>query len=1547
MPESAIKTIKTVCPYCGVGCGMLLSVEHNRVIQVIGDKDHPANFGRLCTKGATSAEPIRADGRMTSPYIRERRDQERVSVGFNKAVEETARRLSATIDKYGPEAIAFYVSGQMSLEAQYLCNKLAKGFIGTNHIDSNSRLCMSSAASGYQMSLGSDGPPGSYQDIEKSDCFFLIGTNMADCHPVLFLRVLDRLKSSGAKLIVVDPRRTTTAENADLFLKIKAGTDLALLNGLLHLILKNGDQDLEFIRKHTEGFEELLPFLEAYPPHVVSGLTGIPEADLRLAANWIGSAPECLSFWTMGLNQRIQGTWLTNAMCNLHLVTGKICRPGSGPFSLTGQPNAMGGREMGYLSHGLPGHRSVANALDRRFIEALWKIPDGKIQPLPGFDAVSLFERLARGEIKAIWIICTNPVASMPNRKQVMEGLQNAELVICQDIFYETETNRYADILLPGAMWAEGEGVMVNSERNLTLMQKGVDPPGTALPDWKIISRVASAMGFSEAFSYPDAASVFEEIKMASNAATGYDLRGISYDRLRTSPVQWPCPSGGPERNPIRYLQDEKGVHFPTENGRARIFARPYLAPAELPDESYPFVLNTGRLPHQWHTLTKTGKIAMLTSLDSGPFIAIHPDDAVHLRLLDGDKVEIRSRRGYAILPARVTDSVVPGNPFSPFHWNDLFGKDLAINDVTHDATDSISHQPELKFCAVRLSKVKSPVPKSGIKPIAGKVEMVIPLTEREKKNDSLEERKMKDRQKLAVVGNGMAGIAAVEQILALQGNFEITVFGAEPHVNYNRILLSDVLSGKKNAEETYLNSREWYEDNKIILHVSRTITDIDPVEKAVVDHHGNRFSFDKLLLATGSNPFIPPIKGIDKKGVFSYRNLEDTAGMIEYSKKAHRAVVIGGGLLGLEAGRALVQRGLHVTLFHLTDRLMELQLDEESGLILKKEVERLGMTVHLNHSIWEIIGEEKVEGVAFSNEKAFEADMVVFSTGIRPNIELAQKAGLQTRRGIIVNDFMETSQSGIYAVGECVEHRGKSYGIIAPLFEQAKVAARAIVGLRDKPYEGTIEATTLKVAGIDLVSIGNFIGNSPGCEAMIYSDKSHSLYKKIVLQGNRVVGAILLGETADSARLLQLVKSQTDVTLFRKTLMMGETAEKGRSRLLLEDEDIVCGCMGVSKKSIVNAIQEAELTSREGIGEKTRACTSCKSCGPLIDQILQEVLGGEYVPVEGKSEMFCPCFTLSRKELASQIRTRELKSVSQVLEQLGNGIGCAYCKPGLSYLLSEIWQERHLEERSARFINDRVHANIQKDGTYSVVPRMYGGVTSPEDLRKIADVAEKYEVPMVKLTGGQRIDLLGVKKESLPLIWAELGMPSGHAYAKAIRTVKTCVGTEFCRFGVQDSTSFGIRMEKEFEGLYTPHKVKMAVSGCPRNCAESYVKDIGVVAIQTGWEIYVGGAAGMTVRKGDLLATVGTDDEALRVATLFLQYYREEGNYLERTYDFVVRIGMETIKKELLDPESNRPAELLEHFALSRAAVVDPWKSERENPVHPSQFKELLVVDG
>jgi len=689
-----------------VGCGIVMHVEHNKVIKVIGDKTHPTNFGRLCTKGTTCGQAIADSGRMQSAYVRQARDHDPVRIAMDKAISETATRLRQILDSHGPDALSFYVSGQMSLEAQYLANKLAKGFVRTNNIESNSRLCMASAGSGYKLSLGSDGPPGSYEDFDRADLFFVIGANMADCHPILFLRMMDRVKA-GAKLIVVDPRRSATADKANLFLPIKPGTDLALLNGLLHLLVKNGHTDPAFIAAFTEGWEAMPAFLEDYPPHTVAELTGLAEADIRQAADWIGQAAEWMSCWTMGLNQSTHGTWNTNALCNLHLATGAICRPGSGPFSLTGQPNAMGGREMGYMGPGLPGQRSVLVDADRAFIENLWQLPHNSLPRQVGGGTVAMFEQMAAGQIKACWIICTNPVASVPNRRNVIEGLQAAELVITQDAFLDTETNRYADILLPGALWAEAEGVMINSERNLTLMQKAVDAPGDSLPDWQIIARVACEMGFADAFSFDSAAEVFDEIKRARNPKTGYDIRGASHARLREQPLQWPCASDdGADRNPIRYVND--GVlTFATETGKGHFLPRPHMPPAEMPDEAFPFVLNTGRLQHQWHTLTKTGKVATLNKLNPGPFIELHPEDAASLGIKDKDSVQVRSQRGRAVLPAVVTDRVRQGNCFAPFHWNDVFGENLAINAVTNDAVDPISLQPEFKFCAVALARVE------------------------------------------------------------------------------------------------------------------------------------------------------------------------------------------------------------------------------------------------------------------------------------------------------------------------------------------------------------------------------------------------------------------------------------------------------------------------------------------------------------------------------------------------------------------------------------------------------------------------------------------------------------------------------------------------------------------------------------------------------------------------------------------------------------------------------------------------------------------------
>jgi len=697
---------------------MVLETDGNKILKVTGDKQHPANFGRLCTKGQTSAQALTNSGRMESAFVRNDRSHQPVKTVMSQAISNTAKRLREILDQHGPDALSFYVSGQMSIESQYLANKLAKGFIRTNNIESNSRLCMASAGAGYKLSFGSDAPPGSYEDFDHTNLFLVIGSNMADCHPILYLRMMDRVKA-GAKLIVVDPRKTTTADKADLYLSIKPGTDIAFLNGILFLLFQSGQIDSDFITQYTQGWEALPKFLEHYSPEKVSEITQLSVEQLKTTAELIADAPEFMTCWTMGLNQSTHGTWSTNAICNLHLATGKICRLGSGPFSLTGQPNAMGGREMGYMGPGLPGQRTLVVESDRVFIEDMWNIERGSISTQSGKGTVDLFERMANGEIKACWIICTNPVASVPNRKIVIEALQKAELVIAQDAFLDTETNRYADILLPGALWAEAEGVMINSERNITLMQEAVSPPGDAMADWEIIARVAREMGFTEGFNFASAAEVFEEIKKSYNPKTGYDLRGVSYEELRKSPMQWPCADKNSQRNPIRYINNginqplrlledgsQPALQFATDNGKAIFHARPHIDPAETPNAEFPLILNTGRVQHQWHTLTKTGKIPTLNKLNPGTFLEINPQDALELGIKTKDKVEVRSRRGYAILPAIVTDRIQPGSCFAPIHWNDVYGDNICINAVTSDQIDPISQQPELKIAAVSLKRV-------------------------------------------------------------------------------------------------------------------------------------------------------------------------------------------------------------------------------------------------------------------------------------------------------------------------------------------------------------------------------------------------------------------------------------------------------------------------------------------------------------------------------------------------------------------------------------------------------------------------------------------------------------------------------------------------------------------------------------------------------------------------------------------------------------------------------------------------------------------------
>jgi nitrite reductase (NADH) large subunit len=798
--------------------------------------------------------------------------------------------------------------------------------------------------------------------------------------------------------------------------------------------------------------------------------------------------------------------------------------------------------------------------------------------------------------------------------------------------------------------------------------------------------------------------------------------------------------------------------------------------------------------------------------------------------------------------------------------------------------------------------------------------------------------------KQLVVVGNGMAGVACVEQILKLRHEFEITIFGDETHVNYNRILLSMVLAGEKTADEIIINDRNWYQKNGIRARLGTRVTSIDLGEQVVVDETGDETTYDKVILATGSSAFIPPIPGVNKGNVHVFRTLDDTRALLSKARKGLRAVVIGGGLLGLEAARGLQLRGCDVTVVHLMDTLMERQLDATGGEYLQRKIESFGIRVMLPRQTAAICGNGHVEGLRFASGEELEADLVVIAAGIKPNTELARSAGLEVRRGIVVDDHMRTSDQDIFAVGECTEHRGQTFGLVAPLYEQGRVLASAITGNNGELFSGATPAAKLKIMGVDIFSAGSIDEGHPGVETIRYEDPSAGVYKKLLLKDNRLRGVILVGDTEDERRYTEWMRSATDLAPLRRQLLSPlPVADSGLEIAELPDSEPICGCNGVRKGDIIQAIHAHGITTLSHLKECTRASTSCGSCTNLCQQLLRAV-APEFR--EETKTTLCSCLPFSFEQIRDIVRGQQLKSVQEVLNVYGNRKGCEVCKPALSYMLDMLWCGGHDEDRSARFINDRVHANIQKDGTFSVIPRMRGGVTSAAELRQIADVAEKYNVPMVKVTGSQRIDLLGIRKSDLPKVWADLGMPSGQAYTKGVRMVKTCVGTEFCRFGVQDSTHAGIELERRLENLFTPHKVKMGTVGCPRNCAEATVKDIGMVGQDGSWQVVVGGAAGKSVRKADLLITVDTTEQALEACELFFQYYRENANYLERTYDFVERLGIEKIRKETVYAPDAERAKLLDRLHRSKALAKDAWL-EREAPAEATQFVQIQPMDS
>ncbi|MFB0899721.1 MAG: nitrite reductase large subunit NirB [Polaromonas sp.] len=815
-------------------------------------------------------------------------------------------------------------------------------------------------------------------------------------------------------------------------------------------------------------------------------------------------------------------------------------------------------------------------------------------------------------------------------------------------------------------------------------------------------------------------------------------------------------------------------------------------------------------------------------------------------------------------------------------------------------------------------------------------------------------------KQKLVMVGNGMAGVRTLEELLKVAPElYDITVFGAEPHPNYNRILLSPVLAGEQSLDDIVLNSWEWYSDNHITLHAGKKVVEVDRVKRVVRAEDGTEESYDRLLMCTGSNPFILPVPGKDLKGVIAYRDIADTNEMIAAATQYKNAVVIGGGLLGLEAANGLMLRGMKVTVVHVMPTLMERQLDSVAGKLLQKSLEARGLTFLMGAQTQELTGnaEGRVASVQFKDGSELATDLVVMAVGIRPNTALAESMNLHCHKGIVVTDTLQTvTDARIYSVGECAAHRGIAYGLVAPLFEQAKVAANHLAMFGIGRYTGSLTSTKLKVTGIDLFSAGDFMGASSGrpedagTEEIIMSDPFGGVYKKLVIKDDKLIGACLYGDTVDGSYYFKLLRDGRSVADIRDKLMFGESnigdvGHEGHSKAVtMPDTAEVCGCNGVTKGTICKAIKEKGLFTLDEVRKHTKASASCGSCTGLVEQILMFTAGGDYSATP-KLKAMCSCTDHGHQAVREAIRANKLLTIAEVYKSMEwrTPNGCASCRPAINYYVTSSWPKEAKDDPQSRYINERSHANIQKDGTYSVIPRMWGGETTSSELRRIADAVDKYKIPTVKVTGGQRIDLLGVKKEDLVNVWKDIGMPSGHAYAKALRTVKTCVGSEWCRMGTQDSTQMGKDLERAMWRMYAPHKVKFAVSGCPRNCAEAGIKDVGIIGVDSGWEMYIAGNGGIKTEVAHFFTKVKTAAEVLEYTGAFCELYRQEGWYLERTVHYVNRVGLDYVKKKILDDHEGRKA-LWERLQFALDGEPDPWFDHKEAEVDTRQFEKLTT---
>jgi ferredoxin-nitrate reductase len=1223
----AAREVRTTCPYCGTGCGLVATVENGRLTTVAGDRLHPVNRGATCQKPLRLPDSVAAADRATQVLLRPSADHRWEASGWDEGLQHVAERIAALRAEHGPDSLSMYVSGQLLTEDYYAAVKLVKGFLGTNNLDSNSRLCMSSAVAGYKGSLGSDGPPPSYADLAQADCLLVLGSNAAACHPIVWGRVQAR-RREGSAVIVVDPRRTPTAESADIHLQVRPGSDLPLLNALLHVIARDGLLDTTFLERHTTGLEDALAVAREWTPERAAQACGITAEQIELAAHRFGTAQRAMALWSMGANQSAVGTLKNQALINLCLATGNIGRAGTGPLSLTGQPNAMGGRESGGLAHLLPGYRSVASSEDRLELRRAWRLPPRApgISPQAGVPATELCEAIERGEVRAVWIVATNPVVSQPDAERFAAALRMCELVIVQDAFHPTETGALAHVLLPAAGWPEKDGTMTNSERRVSLVRRALDPPGEALPDWEIFARVGRALGHAEAFAWGDAADVYDEYAALTEGRL-CDVSALSHERLlREGPLQWPVPrrrTGDDHPGTPRLYGSRR---FPTADGRARLVAAPHADPVDAPSAEFPLVLTTGRVAGQWHTMTRTGKSPALLAEEPEPFLELHAEDALEAGLRDGELVRVRSRRGAAHLKLRISDRVAPGVAFAPFHWGGLHleAGHLPLNNVTSPALDPTSKQPELKATAVCVEPVQGPSGGAAGASGAAGARAAGGAAGRVAATRATDRAARAAAGELLVVGTGMAAMATVEAALAHDPSLQVTLVGREPDPPYDRVALSHLLAGKVAEGRLALKPAAWFAERGVRLIAGAEVTALDLEEGIATLGAGgapgvaaagggaaggataagageppDTIRFGKLVLATGSQPALPPIAGIRRPGVIPFRTLGQVREILNASERAKTAVVVGGGLLGIEAARALRGRGLSVTLIHRADRLMETQLDEVGARLLARAL--TDIDVILDGSTSAFVGEEEddaspVRAVVLADGTRIPADLAVVATGIRPETALAAASGLEVARGIVVDDSLRASAPNVWAVGECAEHRGVVHGLWPPLRAMARAAGATIAG-RPGAFHGALTATTLKVSGVDLFCAGD-PALEQGDEELLELDTRRGRYERLIVRDGRLAGATLLGDMTDAPRLRELAVSGASVPDDVFSAAMPETAT---------GDELVCSCQAVPRATIEAAIRNHNLRSVEQVSRHTQAGTGCGGCRLRVQGLLDD----------------------------------------------------------------------------------------------------------------------------------------------------------------------------------------------------------------------------------------------------------------------------------------------------------------------------------------------------